>query len=52
MSELAINDYTDLLEDVKHRVRQAQIKAALSINREIIFLYWQIGCEILQRQKV
>ena len=43
-------DYEQLLRDLKNRIRSAQIKAALAVNRELVLLYWQIGREILQRQ--
>ena len=43
--------YAELLEDLKARIRKAQIKAALSANRELVLLYWQIGREILKRQR-
>ena len=43
--------YAELLEDLKARIRSAQVKAALSVNRELVLLYWQIGREILQRQQ-
>ena len=46
----AAEDYAAFLEDIKRRVASAQIKAALSVNRELILLYWQIGREILERQ--
>jgi predicted nuclease of restriction endonuclease-like (RecB) superfamily len=39
------------LEDIKSRIRTAQIKAALSVNRELIELYWSIGRDIVLRQK-
>lgn len=45
------NDYEQFLQSLKKRVQQAQIKAALSVNRELILLYWQIGRDILERQK-
>jgi len=48
--EIIPEGYADLLNDLKTRIRSAQIKAAVSVNRELIFLYWQIGHEILQRQ--
>ena len=32
-------------------MRAAQVKAALSVNRELIQLYWHIGREILRAQK-
>ncbi|HKZ17875.1 MAG TPA: DUF1016 N-terminal domain-containing protein [Geobacteraceae bacterium] len=43
--------YTDLLGDIKARIRQAQVKAALSVNAEMILMYWDIGRMILQRQE-
>ena len=44
-------DYGQLLEDLKIRIRQAQTRAVLSVNRELILLYWHIGREILSRQQ-
>jgi len=43
--------YGDLLGDIKTRIRQAQIKATLSANTEMILLYWDIGRMILERQQ-
>jgi predicted nuclease of restriction endonuclease-like (RecB) superfamily len=43
--------YAALLEDIKARIRQAQIKAALSVNRELICLYWDLGRQIVDRQQ-
>jgi predicted nuclease of restriction endonuclease-like (RecB) superfamily len=40
-----------LLQNLKERIRHAQVRAALSVNRELILLYWQIGREILNRQQ-
>lgn len=42
--------YDDFLRELKERVRQAQIRAALSVNRELMLLYWRIGRDILARQ--
>ena len=44
-------DYAEFLELLKARVRQAQTQAMLSVNRELIRLYWEIGREIVQRQE-
>ena len=44
-------NYEDFLKDLKVRIRQAQIKAALAVNKELIGLYWQIGRDILTRQQ-
>jgi predicted nuclease of restriction endonuclease-like (RecB) superfamily len=43
--------YAELLQDIKARVRAAQIKAALAVNRELVLLYWSIGRDILARQQ-
>ena len=43
--------YAALLARVKGRVRTAQIKAAISANRELILLYWDIGRAIVEAQK-
>jgi predicted nuclease of restriction endonuclease-like (RecB) superfamily len=44
-------NYAAFLRSLKERIRQAQIKAALAVNNELILLYWQIGREILNRQQ-
>ena len=43
--------YTTLLADLKARVRAAQLRAAVSVNRELILLYWDIGKIIVEAQK-
>ena len=43
--------YRGLLADIKTRVRQAQHKAALSANAEMILMYWDIGRMIQARQE-
>ena len=43
--------YAALLTRVKERVRTAQVKAALSANRELILLYWDVGRAIVEAQK-
>jgi predicted nuclease of restriction endonuclease-like (RecB) superfamily len=43
--------YPALLTDIKQRIRQAQTRAILAVNRELLALYWDIGCLIDARQK-
>ncbi len=50
MSELLPLDYQEYLAQLKERIRSAQVKAALAVNRELVLLYWGIGRDILQRQ--
>lgn len=42
--------YAEWLAELKQRVHAAQQRATLSVNREILQLYWQIGRDILDRQ--
>ncbi|MCI0462160.1 MAG: PDDEXK nuclease domain-containing protein [Gemmataceae bacterium] len=43
--------YDAFLKDLKERIRTAQLKAALAVNRELIALYWHIGQQIAERQQ-
>lgn len=43
--------YPALHDEIKARIRSAQVKAALSVNRELIELYWSIGRSIVERQR-
>ena len=52
MSDLFnLKDYETFLTNLKVRIRSAQIRAALAVNRELVLLYWQIGRDILTRQQ-
>ena len=42
--------YTEWLAELKARVQAAQQRAALSVNRELLTLYWQLGRDVLERQ--
>ncbi|SEW52363.1 PDDEXK nuclease domain-containing protein [Chitinophaga arvensicola] len=43
-------DYKDWLLEIKHKVRQAQLKAVANFNIALIELYWELGKEIVLRQ--
>lgn len=43
-------DYASWLAELKQRIHSAQQRAARSVNRELVLLYWQIGSDILARQ--
>lgn len=45
------DDYPQLLTEIKRRVTAAQTRAALAVNGELIALYWDIGREILERER-
>jgi predicted nuclease of restriction endonuclease-like (RecB) superfamily len=44
-------NYNRFLQDLKQRIRTAQVKAALAINQEMVMLYWSIGRDILNREE-
>ncbi|MDZ7696314.1 MAG: DUF1016 N-terminal domain-containing protein [Deltaproteobacteria bacterium] len=46
------SSYPEVLECVKTRICAAQIRASLSVNRELISLYWDIGKIIVRRQGI
>lgn len=43
--------YALLLDDLKGKIRSAQIRAGLAANRELVLLYWEIGRLILDSQR-
>lgn len=49
---IAAKEYLQTLADLKKQVQEAQIKAALSANKELIKLYWSIGKTLVERQKI
>lgn len=52
MSEITKNlAYKDFIATIKFQVQSAQIKAAVSVNRELLQLYWFMGSQIVEKQK-
>lgn len=44
-------NYEEFLNSLKDRIRRSQIQAAIAVNQELIYLYWQIGRDILDKEK-
>lgn len=44
-------NYAAFLEQLKTKVQQAQLKASLAVNSELIQLYWDIGKSIVEKQE-
>lgn len=42
--------YATWLAELKNKIHQAQQRATLAVNQELIALYWQLGRDILDRQ--
>jgi hypothetical protein len=51
VDDIVPKNYSALFEEIKSRIHTAQIKAAISVNRELIELYWSIGRSIVERQR-
>ncbi len=44
-------DYFAFLSELENRIKSAQIKSAVSVNRELIELYWELAEKIVEKQK-
>lgn len=53
MSEKLIKDdeYRAFIQDIKQRIQSAQIKAAISLNQELLHLYWDLASRIIAKQQ-
>lgn len=45
------SNYNAILSGLKEKIRQARQKAALTVNTELLSVYWEIGNSILIQQK-
>jgi len=44
-------EYKDWLKELKQKFTQAQIKAAVKVNSTLLEFYWQLGADIVEKQK-
>lgn len=44
-------DYKNFLSGIKDRLKTAQIRAALAANSELIKFYWELGADLIEKQK-
>lgn len=45
----SLETYQEFLSGLKEQIRAAKVRAALSVNSELIKLYWQLGKQISQK---
>lgn len=50
-SVLDKKDYGQILQNLKEKIRQTRLRAAFTVNAQLLQLYWEIGNTILQQQK-
>lgn len=44
-------EYKAWIENIKNRIKHSQIKASVKVNYELLDLYWDIGRDIVAKQK-
>lgn len=52
MSSELDKDYSLILHDLKEKIRQTRLRAAFTVNAQLLQLYWEIGNTILERKKM
>ncbi len=45
------SNYSQIIISLKEKIRQARVRATLTLNKELFLLYWGIGDTILQQQE-
>lgn len=51
MLEVNKNQYKEIFENIKNEILKSQYKAMQVVNRELVFMYWNIGKIILENAK-
>jgi len=46
-----LSEYRDWLRDLKQQIKTGQMKAVLSVNSQMIMLYWDMGRQIAEKQE-
>lgn len=44
-------NYRIWIQEIKQRIRSAQLKAAVAVNEQLIMLYWDIGKQLVEKQQ-
>lgn len=50
-NSIILSDYISFYNSIKKDIQKTQIKAAISVNRELLALYWNIGRRIIEQQR-
>ena len=48
---IQLSEYRDWLRDLKQQIKTGQIKAVLSVNSQLMMLYWDLGKQIVEKQE-
>ena len=47
---IQISEFNQWIEELKQKIHSARIKVALSVNSQLLELYWELGKEIVDKQ--
>ncbi len=53
-TEIKINqssEYKSWIKELKQKLRRSQIKAAIKVNSVLLEFYWELGADIVEKQK-
>jgi len=51
MSNIQTTEYKEFIQRIKIKAQQAQIKASIRVNSTLLEFYWDLGQEIVEKQK-
>jgi len=51
MSNIQTTEYKEFIQRIKIKAQQAQIKASVRVNNTLLEFYWELGQEIIEKQK-
>ena len=52
MSNIQTSEYKEFITKIKEKARQAQIKASVRVNSTLLEFYWELGADIVEKQKI
>ncbi len=44
-------EYKKWIVELKTKLRQVQLKAAVAVNQQLLIFYWELGIDIVEKQK-
>ncbi len=51
MQNIQTTEYKEFIQKIKKKAQQAQIKASVRVNSTLLEFYWELGADIVEKQK-
>ena len=51
MQNIQTTEYKEFIQKIKKKAQQAQIKASVRVNSTLLEFYWELGTDIVEKQK-